>query len=202
MGRRGQMARIPSDDARIQAMLSLTYASRPLIPRSDRARCLADIQVASVSRNSMLDLTGVLIASAEHFMQVLEGPDEAVEHVMASILADPRHHDLRVVRRIEAERRQYARWYMARFESASFGRIAITPLLGAVHARQHDAVRRMDRLMEALVHDEAAAPSQAPKVLRWRKREVQSARSAGTGQVASIERVTPPNRLSRAGEWP
>lgn len=135
-------------------MLSLTYASRPLIQPFDRERQLADIQAVSIARNSRLEITGLLIASPDFFVQVLEGPAAAVDLVMASILADPRHRDLRVVRRSEAAERRLPRWSMACFDSASFGNDAITPLLTAVHAqRDPDAMRRLDRLIEALALD-------------------------------------------------
>jgi hypothetical protein len=132
-------------------MLCLTYVSRPLIALADRAQLLADIQAVSAARNSMLDITGLLIASPEFFAQVLEGPIDDVEAVMASILADPRHHDIRIVGRSDVATRRFPRWRMAVFDSANFGSGSISPLLAAAHAQDAPhAVSRLDRLIEAI----------------------------------------------------
>lgn len=137
-------------------MLSVIYVSRPLIEPADRQQCLTDIQTVSIARNSTLDITGLLIASPEFFAQVLEGPAEDVAAVMASISADPRHSDLRVVRRSESPTRRFPRWRMACFDSADFGNTAITPVLAAAHAQEDpDALRRLDRLIDAITRQSA-----------------------------------------------
>lgn len=139
-------------------MLSLIYVSRPLIQPTDREQYLADIQAVSIARNSTLDITGLLIASPEFFAQVLEGPEEDVAAVMASIFADPRHADLRVVKRSESSTRRFPRWRMACFDSADFSSTAITPLLAAVHAQDDpEALRRLDRLIDAITRNGASA---------------------------------------------
>ncbi|WP_275229759.1 BLUF domain-containing protein [Novosphingobium album (ex Liu et al. 2023)] len=135
----------------------MIYVSRPLIENEDRARVFDDIQAVSIARNSMLEITGLLIATPRFFAQLLEGPARGVDTVMASILADPRHHEVRVVRRSEAAVRRYPLWRMARFDGENFGIEGITPLLAAAHARDDpEAGRRLDRLMAAIAFSRAS----------------------------------------------
>lgn len=46
-------------------------------------------------------------------MQVLEGPEEAVESLFKTIRADPRHKDVTVLSREQISTRQFANWEMA-----------------------------------------------------------------------------------------
>ena len=46
------------------------------------------------TRNAALGVTGLLVFTGSHFMQLLEGEQDAVERVFASISKDPRHHSL------------------------------------------------------------------------------------------------------------
>ncbi len=59
-------------------------------------------------RNAQLAVTGVLWLSSEHFAQVLEGPLPALQQLMASIGADPRH---RIVATWPPGPVADARWY-------------------------------------------------------------------------------------------
>ena len=132
-------------------MLSLIYVSRPLVDGPQRATALDDSQMVSIARNSTLDITGLLISTPQYFAQLLEGPLRSIDTVMASILVDPRHHDVRIVRRSQLTARRYPQWRMARFEGENFGEASITPLLAAAHAQDDpDAARRLDRLIEAM----------------------------------------------------
>lgn len=129
-------------------MLSLVYISKSLIGKDQHSDALDDIQAIAIARNSSLDITGLLIATPQYFAQLLEGPAPEVDTVMASILADPRHHEVRIVRRSEVAAARYPLWRMARFEGENFGKVSITPLLAAAH-RQVDAAAnlKLDRLI-------------------------------------------------------
>lgn len=96
------------------ALYRVVYDSVMRIPFGQEGegeiRAILDV---SQRRNAALGITGVLYSDGAYFVQLLEGPADAVEDVFASILADPRHEDIRVVERGPAERRWFANWHMA-----------------------------------------------------------------------------------------
>jgi hypothetical protein len=129
-------------------MISILYISDARIEAGDRDRILEDIRTASIARNSMLDITGVLIAAPHHFAQLIEGPILSVSTVMASITADPRHTGLRVIRNSTTLGRSSVTWRMARFDSEAIGATCVTPLMIAAQAGDDaDAIDRLDRLI-------------------------------------------------------
>ena len=106
-------------------MHSLLYrsTSRPGLLASD----LNAIVDEATSRNASLGVTGLLlhgqletVASAPgEFVQWLEGPEDAVESLYASIARDPRHADLEVLGRgpltsglEDGDGRLFPRWSM------------------------------------------------------------------------------------------
>jgi len=78
-------------------MLSLIYVSTAVKPLSDEE--LLDILKLSRENNATKEITGLLLYKGGNFMQVLEGPDEAVEALYKKIEADPHHKDLNVLSR-------------------------------------------------------------------------------------------------------
>jgi len=141
-------------------MLSLVYISRLSVEPGDRSGVLDDIQAVSIARNTQLDITGLLISTTDFFAQLLEGPVPGVEAVMASILADPRHHDVHIIQRSEVDARRYPQWRMARFDGERFGSVGANPLLAACHAgHEPDSSARLDRLIDAIaLHGVPARP--------------------------------------------
>ena len=92
-------------------MLSLIYVSTSEKLLNDEE--LLDILKASRENNSSKDVTGLLLYKGGNFMQVLEGPDEAVEALYEKIKADPRHKDVSVLSREQISARQFPAWEMA-----------------------------------------------------------------------------------------
>ena len=71
----------------------------------------------SQRNNEALGLSGVLVTSAGLFMQVLEGPPEAVEPVYDAIVRDPRHsHILLLSVEENIEARMFPNWFMRRLQ--------------------------------------------------------------------------------------
>jgi hypothetical protein len=67
----------------------------------------------AANKNQILGITGVLAKVGNHFMQILEGPIDAVDGLMAEIRQDARHYDLHVVYQAPIETHTFDRWCMA-----------------------------------------------------------------------------------------
>lgn len=63
--------------------------------------------------NERLEITGLLLFNGLNFLQTLEGPRDALEHVFAAIAGDPRHHGVVRVQADDATERAFADWAMA-----------------------------------------------------------------------------------------
>jgi Sensors of blue-light using FAD len=106
---------------------SLLYVSKTLLEFPAGEAEVANIVATAVSRNATLGVTGALISTGTHFAQVLEGERAAVDELMASIGADPRHMRVKTIRTTEEERR-FGGWSMAYAGNAGFVDRHITPL--------------------------------------------------------------------------
>ncbi len=79
----------------------------------DIAAALRRIVMASMGKNRLSDITGLLLAHEGWFLQALEGPEAAVLSVVARIARDPRHRDLQVLFSGPDEARLFSDWNMA-----------------------------------------------------------------------------------------
>ncbi|KPF65892.1 hypothetical protein IP69_16610 [Bosea sp. AAP35] len=70
--------------------------------------------ILSVSRknNEAADVTGYLIFDGESFIQVLEGPHDALQATMDRIARDERHRDVAVLATQPIETRSFREWKM------------------------------------------------------------------------------------------
>lgn len=133
-------------------MLSLLCVSHCTVPLGEWSAAVTDIQLVSAARNSMLDITGLLIATPGWFAQLLEGSPENVDSVVMSILADMRHCDMRIVRRKMIERPRCSTWRVVRFEQGSFEAMHVRPLLEKAHQNSgSDALIPLDRLIDHIL---------------------------------------------------
>lgn len=89
-------------------MLQLVYVSSA-VGRPN----IADILTTSRRNNARAGLTGLLYGDDQRFMQVLEGPDDAVEAAYTRIKADPRHCAAVILSRRTIEQREFGPWEMA-----------------------------------------------------------------------------------------
>jgi hypothetical protein len=91
-------------------LLSLTYVSSATellaVPE------LLDLLAAVRPKNEALGLSGLLLYSGGNIIQVLEGPEDAVESTFRTILDDPRHKDVIVMLRDPIEQRAFPDWSM------------------------------------------------------------------------------------------
>lgn len=82
-------------------------------------RQIAAIVDLSRAANAAADLTGALLFEAGTFMQVLEGPINAVEATFERICGDLRHRRVRLLEFAVAEDRIFGAWGMARVAPGS-----------------------------------------------------------------------------------
>lgn len=95
-------------------MLSLTYVSRAQHAPLQRPEAVAaEICRASASSNQHLEITGALIATTDHFAQVLEGPAPSIALLMQKIHSDTRHCEIRVLQTCSINARTFPNWSMA-----------------------------------------------------------------------------------------
>jgi hypothetical protein len=76
---------------------TLLFVSASLIERAGEAEQLRAIVAGGRSRNEALGVHATLVAARGLFAEVLDGPEDSLRTLMASIRADPRHEHLRVV---------------------------------------------------------------------------------------------------------
>ncbi|MBR0551991.1 BLUF domain-containing protein [Stakelama marina] len=92
-------------------MLQIVYVSTAT--RHVSAVDVADILDVSRRNNRRDGLTGLLYSDCNRFLQVLEGPKEAVEAAVARIGEDSRHRAIVILSRRTIEQREFGDWDMA-----------------------------------------------------------------------------------------
>jgi len=95
-----------------RALHRLIYASRITIPPIDLNEEVGEIVRASIRNNREVAITGLLLAHDGCFVQVLEGPAEAVLTTYGRICDDPRHAEAKVLGAGPAEARAFGDWNM------------------------------------------------------------------------------------------
>jgi hypothetical protein len=139
---------------RDKANFSLLYVSQSLLDRSRATAEVENIVRVSQSRNAVLSVTGALIFTEVHFAQLLEGPRENVDALMASICNDHRHKDVTVLERNMIPARRFTDWSLAYSGPASYVAEAVEEALAEVG---DDAGNDVDRLINIMI--ELARPS-------------------------------------------
>ena len=91
----------------MKRLLYISTARSPLRPSE-----LDNLLAKSRKANSAGDLTGLLVVGGRRFLQVLEGPDQAVTATYERITRDPRHFALVKLHDKEVTTRSFASWAM------------------------------------------------------------------------------------------
>lgn len=91
-------------------LVSVSYVSAETDPFDDER--LAALLAQSRRSNHEHDLTGMLLHRRGRFFQVLEGPQDAVDALIAKIREDARHHDIRILLREDLDDRRFDEWTM------------------------------------------------------------------------------------------
>lgn len=63
-------------------------------------------------RNGLDGITGLLYTQGADFLQAIEGPDDSIADLLASLEVDPRHRDVRILIDRQTEEREFGDWMM------------------------------------------------------------------------------------------
>jgi hypothetical protein len=97
-------------------MKQLIYRSRPF--GYDKAM-LAGILLGARRNNVRDGITGALICRHDLYLQLIEGPDEAIDALYARIAVDDRHDDVQLLLTSKVDRRMFPDWAMLDDEAKS-----------------------------------------------------------------------------------
>ena len=88
-------------------LTSVTYTS---LARIDGASDLEDIETSSREWNARNNVTGFMIFNGTHFLQIVEGTEEAIDDLVERVRKDPRHTGFEIRDRQKVERRSFPGW--------------------------------------------------------------------------------------------
>ncbi|PVZ14665.1 BLUF domain-containing protein [Actinomycetospora cinnamomea] len=103
----------PADDPS-RATFRLIYRSHMRIPEHERKAELGEIFSTARSNNKRLGVSGALLVWHDQFVQTLEGDENIVRDLYATIHDDPRHERVTVLEEEMVPARVFGRWSMAR----------------------------------------------------------------------------------------
>ncbi|MDG5487602.1 BLUF domain-containing protein [Sphingomonas sp. BGYR3] len=109
-------------------MLQIVYVSS--VRANLGTRDISDILTVSRRNNERDGITGLLYSDGGRFLQVLEGPQAAVEATFARISKDARHRATVILARATISERQFGNWAMAHLHD----RVARDVFVERVHA--------------------------------------------------------------------
>jgi len=91
-------------------MYQLVYVSSATKPFSSNE--LRELLAVAEAANAIAGITGALLYSEGNFIQVLEGPEEAVKETYERICGDPRHRGILKLLGRPIEERSFPGWAM------------------------------------------------------------------------------------------
>tara|TARA_A100000171_G_scaffold47980_1_gene54788 strand:+ start:1950 stop:2453 length:504 start_codon:yes stop_codon:yes gene_type:complete len=100
---------------------ALLYISKATEPFSSDS--LEQLAIDAQQRNQASNLTGLLLYSGTHFIQILEGDYHELNNLFESISRDKRHHSIKVLMGAPASERQFPDWSMGVIDISSNDRI-------------------------------------------------------------------------------
>jgi len=123
-------------------------------------RDLSDITARAKRNNERLGITGVLVYDAGVFIQVMEGPNDAITHMMTRILSDERADNVAVLFHRLVNERELGHWSMLalRLDSSGIGPFSLETFRSAY--RSLNAGGDLDGFIDA-VNEMVRAESEA-----------------------------------------
>lgn len=108
---------------------------------------LGELGKMAAKKNESLDVTGVLMASGGLFYQVLEGPEEHVDELYATIKRDGRHTNLLLLNsEDDVPARNYPDWSMELINLDAASHVRLFPLKALIKS-----VFEQSKLMDNMV---------------------------------------------------
>lgn len=99
-----------AEDTEQSVLETLVYMSTARQAMSNVA--LHSLLTKARANNRAADVTGVLLYAEQSFIQVLEGPPQALDETMARVESDPRHKNITRLLREPIEARCFSSWAM------------------------------------------------------------------------------------------
>lgn len=146
---------------------------------------LEALEQRAQQRNASRAITGILLFDGIHFLQLLEGPEEAVQRTYLQISRDPRHHHVVELMHDYGPRRKFEQWGMRVFDLQGWQPQRVEELVSTL--LQQSRVPRTDRTFKLLHRFSAGAwrchtPAEAFNPLDWSVDD----RGCKTRQVSSV----------------
>ncbi len=99
------------------SLMQLVYTSE-IVPAAFRLENSLESQLERMlltarRRNQDIGLTGLLIYSGGHFLQIIEGAPRPLDRLFGRITADRRHRNVQRLSLIPIENRMFSKWSMA-----------------------------------------------------------------------------------------
>jgi hypothetical protein len=91
------------------SLTQIIYSSKPF---GFDASVLDDILTVSRARNARDEITGTLICRADMYLQLIEGPDAAIQATYKRITADDRHLEINLLVSRGFRERMFPKWAM------------------------------------------------------------------------------------------
>lgn len=93
---------------------SVLYVSKSTLGSSASVyETVQQIAKASALANSRIAITGAMLFTGTHFVQILEGDLAEIDRLLAVIERDTRHTELRITERKSIAQRRFPTWTMA-----------------------------------------------------------------------------------------
>lgn len=102
---------------------------------------LAGILLAARRNNPREGITGALICRHDVYLQLIEGPEDAIDALYARILADDRHTNIELLLSEDMGERLFPSWAMLDDEAPSLFWSAADVAAGALEAASPDELR-------------------------------------------------------------
>lgn len=118
-----------------QPLVAKTYLSQSKLDWTDEA--INELLERSKRNNATRKITGAMIYANGYFMQLIEGPQIAVDELYSAIEADPRHEVLSLIHNQEIKDRHFSDWAMEYRDSDDLGERALM----TIHAAKQDNER-------------------------------------------------------------
>ena len=120
-------------------LISLTYTSFASLDVT--AEDVAEIHRSARENNALDGITGLLIFNGTHFLQVIEGSEDAIDDLVERLRRDPRHRSIELRDRRSIEQRCFKDWSME---------------LVHVKTRFHDAQETITKVLPTALPDEVS----------------------------------------------